>query len=299
MDSHVGWDRVANRALKDGYGVIRVDLQGHARTLNWQFQKNEHPLNAHTNYRTNVTDVVQILKRIKSQFGIRKPYLVGHSYGGGIATAIAAHPFGKNLIASNLTVIAPYVYRIDGFKAESIVYFFGGLPFLNFLRKLIPESIKSHIESVTTDPLIDRFMEKMYRKHFISLLEKRVPLYRRSSIDSYLAQDMRTYRRLKNEREEIIERHVQAAINITKGIRHYDGRETVDQLSPNLSMNIILGKEDKLVPVELEMEFLKALERSGISNRLLELNTGHMVINEAPRATLNFILESINQQSDN
>ena len=123
MDSHLGWEAVTQKALENGEGVIRVDLHGHARTLAKDYQAGMKLLDTRDNYRLNVSDVIQVLKRLRHDYGIRRPQVTGHSYGGGIATSIATHPFGKNLIDSKLTVIAPYVYRIDGYKAENTIFF--------------------------------------------------------------------------------------------------------------------------------------------------------------------------------
>ncbi|MCJ8278018.1 MAG: alpha/beta fold hydrolase, partial [Bdellovibrionales bacterium] len=153
--------QVANRALADGYGVVRVDLHGHARTLVQNTRTSTESLDVSTSYKTNVTDVIQVLKAVKRDYGIDKPYLVGHSYGGGIVTAVAAHPFGKYLISNEVTVIAPYIYRIDGYQAETRLYFLGGLPFLKLVKRLLPSRVRAQLESVTSDVYTDQFMQRL------------------------------------------------------------------------------------------------------------------------------------------
>lgn len=297
LDSHVGWDAVANRALEAGYGVIRIDLHGHARTLVKNGESSDVILDSATNYKTNVNDVVQVLKKLRSDYNIKNPYVVGHSYGGGIATALSIHPFGKNLIAPILTVIAPYVYRIDGYQAETQLYYMGGLPFLRFFRSLIPSSVRSQMESMTSDIYTDPFMAKLYTKHFQKLLEKRVPKYKSSNIRKIKTRSLRVQRRM--ERDDIIERHVQAAIEITKGIREFDGREVVELLPSHMQLNMILGAKDQLVPRELEIEFFNRLKERNIKTHLVEFdNVGHMVISEAPSKTFSVIDQQIHPDKD-
>ncbi len=288
LDSHIGWNQVANRALAAGYGVVRVDLHGHARTLVKNHEISSEILSTTNNYKTNVIDVIEVLKRLHSDYGIERPYMVGHSYGGGIVTSVATHAFGKNLIADVVTVIAPYVYRIDGYQLENKWFLFGGLPFIKFVRNLMPTEMRARMESMTSDIYTDQFMTKLYTSHFTKLLDKRVPKYKKSNIYRLRTRSLRRQRLA--EREQIIERHVQAAIDITKGIRDYDGREAVELLPKETKLNLILGGKDNLVPRELEIEFFDLLKQKNITADLVEFpGIGHMVINEAPRVTFETI----------
>jgi pimeloyl-ACP methyl ester carboxylesterase len=282
MDSHLGWEAVTQKALENGEGVIRVDLHGHARTLAKDYQAGMKLLDTRDNYRLNVSDVIQVLKRLRHDYGIRRPQVTGHSYGGGIATSIATHPFGKNLIDSKLTVIAPYVYRIDGYKAENTIFYMGGLPFLRVMQSFITDRFKARIEAFTTDPLTDVFMTKMYTKHFKKLLNQRVPELSEVSIRKIKDSSQRHERR--QTRNFVIEKHVEAAIKITKGIRSFDGRDVVDDLPSQIDFQLILGENDQLVPREMEVEFFNLLVDRGLNARLIEVEgAGHMVINEEPQ----------------
>lgn len=281
LDSHMGWESAANRLLAQGYGVIRPDLQGHARTLAKNFMNGVSSLDSAENYKINVTDVISILKLIASEYNIIKPDLVGHSYGGGIVTAVAVDPEGKKYIGRNVTVIAPYVYRIDGYQLESSLYYFGGLPFIKFIRSLMKPELRARIEAYTSDRYTNSFMKSLFEKHFIRMLDARVPKYRMSSINQ-IKDIERKNQRLK-EREEIIERHVGAAIEITKGIRDFDGREVVESFPKDVRLKLVLGGKDKLIPKDMELEFFNLLLARGLDAELLELEgVGHMAPTEAP-----------------
>jgi pimeloyl-ACP methyl ester carboxylesterase len=282
LDSHLGWENLTKEAIDKGYGVVRVDLHGHARTLSNNYKLGKNLLAAEDNYRFNVKDVIQVLKIIKKDHGIEKPDLMGHSYGGGIAIAVAAHPFGKYLIGNNLTAVAPYIYRIDGY------YVVSGFPFLKFFKAMLSPTYQAHLESMTSDLYTDKIMTRLYTKHFTHLLDKRVPIFKMANILKLKDSKLRNARLA--QRSLIIEQHVDAAIQITKGIRSFDGRDIVEKIRPNLNFNLILAENDKLVPRGLEIEFFNLVEGSRINANLVIIkNSGHMVIEEKSQEVFGII----------
>ncbi|MCJ8278019.1 MAG: hypothetical protein HRT44_07775 [Bdellovibrionales bacterium] len=65
-------------------------------------------------------------------------------------------------------------------------------------------------------------------------------------------------------------------------------------LRSDITINLVLCRNDRLVPKELEMEFYNQIKERGINANLYEMATGHMVINEAPGPLFRILQERIN-----
>ncbi|MES2767851.1 MAG: alpha/beta hydrolase [Bdellovibrionota bacterium] len=134
---------------KAGYSVLRVDLHGHGKTLE-DFTKNEKHLPTLLPYENNVIDLTQILKDLDFQ----NPIIVGHSYGGAIAHALANNLQGhKSFRPTHLVMLAPYLRRLD-------YSYLTGNPLID----------------AQTEYMGEQYMRNSYREYFESQKRKNVDL---------------------------------------------------------------------------------------------------------------------------
>lgn len=266
--------KLAEVQSEQGYGVLLVDLHGHGRTLS-NHLKTFEALPAHLEYTANVEDIRDLLTKI----GASRVSIVGHSYGGGIAYALAVElEKSSEVVVTSVHMLAPYVQRIDKFLSV-----YGQSPqfvrdeYLRWLdRTNIPHPVTdrmmgrlSRFVAVFTrrydyakaltnralgieimkdhlmDPAAIQFMQKAYRHYFVSKTEK--------------PESQLTEAELKE-----IETKVEASIKVTIGIRGFDLLDPSHTLPPlRATLQIIGAKHDKLViPAQL-MAFATRLDSAG------------------------------------
>jgi pimeloyl-ACP methyl ester carboxylesterase len=77
--------RIAERAVQDGFAILRVDLHAHGATLKEYLNTHHNMLPHEFDYRDNVDDIQNLIATLD----LHDLHIVGHSYGGGIALKLA------------------------------------------------------------------------------------------------------------------------------------------------------------------------------------------------------------------
>ncbi len=262
LDSHRAWNDMVPYFLKQGIGVVRLDLHGHGKTF---FKQYESTLSSHSehfkvpyeiDYRENVDLVVEILKYLE-KFGVHKPTLIGHSMGGAIALA-ASQKVAE--ISSKVILIAPYVYRLERRALEKTfsIFFWG---FNSFFFDLMPAFYRDFVERWMMDYFSDPVMYEHYQKFATEkVLEANAHL---------------TPEQIK----KVIRYHIKSGIATTKGLRDFDGVRLARNMDSNKDFLILIGSKDELLDLALEQKLADALPRANL--QIIE-DAGHMLINDRP-----------------
>jgi pimeloyl-ACP methyl ester carboxylesterase len=265
----MGYDMQSLQAMEalaeeDGYGILRVDFHFHGKTLK-EYRKSHDKLPRQMHYRENTEDVRDLI----DELGLRNVVLVGHSYGGAI-TYDLAHELTKRKIAKVriAAMLGPYSQRIDKYLRQSLQSpkaaidkasdLFEKMPYSQMIDIMFPLSrmmnsifssmalMRASYESMIgwdqtndlfLDPLLDTFMEKEFRKHFLLLTGKR--------------EDQMT-----PEEAEDLNVKVEAAIKVTKGIRTYDLLDPSIQLPKNMPPILLIGGENDTLVVPQQVNAL-------------------------------------------
>ncbi len=272
-------DAVAQRFIAKGYGVLRVDLQGHGETLKaFMAQNQEIPLSI--NYRDSVLDIKEVIERL----GLKEISILGHSYGGGIAYALGVELQKSKETAAvrvrSIHLLAPYVQRIDkfvlqgmkdnrvfvdwerqfllkmGFPPSVVMNFYDS--YARILRDLAHDAETSidaitggtgHESSSATDetlsPEMLDFLKKAYRNYFILATNK-------------------PEEQLTKDEQKQIQIKITSAIAVTRGILGFNllDRSHPLEVPKNVPIHVLGGGLDHLVlPSQLE-EFFERLDEA-------------------------------------
>jgi pimeloyl-ACP methyl ester carboxylesterase len=256
-------DGLTNLILKDGFGVLRVDLQGHGLSLQ-AYMRNHKALPAEMTYQKNVEGLASLINRMQMQDIV----IVGHSYGGGIAYGLAAALANNPVVRiRSVHMLAPYVQRIDKFMSEyyqspdflmnqtnkavtggatgskSITNTNPVAAYVNMFAqtgKLMKSSMNKmfaldQTKDFLMDPFVNKFMQKSYREYFLKEMNQ-------------------TEAQLTNQQKTFLDLRVEAAIRTTKGIRGFDLLDVGNVLPVvKAPIQIVGGSSDQLVvPDQLE-----------------------------------------------
>ncbi len=262
---------IIERAVKDGFGVLRVDQHGHGETLNQDLLKNRFRFPVHLDardllprsmdYRDNVNDIVALVKSLKIQGELG---IVGHSYGGGTGGRVAARlvaelPKGQvKLFAGE----AMYAKRIDKYISDSMI---SGQMAINttidFLQSL-------SLSKEVTAPVFNQMFSfaQNYADHVMTILNMSTLFLRTDMIHDmmtdpstdkfmyenfkshFLAELGRSESDLTAEETKLLEIKVYAAILVTKGARELDYLNPMVPIGEMPRIVLIMGgREDKLV----------------------------------------------------
>lgn len=133
-----GWGHTAQlwlpfiSCLHSEYRFILLDLPAHGGT---QFLKRGASVPQYSEF------VFAFIKKLK----LKKPVIIGHSFGGQIAAHLALK---KPRLASKLILIAPAIIRHRTFRQKLKIFLFSRF---NFLRKLLPKPLlKSLLKTVSS-----------------------------------------------------------------------------------------------------------------------------------------------------
>ena len=290
MDSHQGWNDITPMLNQKGIGVIRVDLEGFAETLVHNRRANDsfdYEIPYEFNYQRQVENLVLILKELK-KLGIERPAIAGHSMGGGLAASLASNNSAKRLISDKLFLFAPYVYRLERRVIEQAFeqMDLGGLMtvsnFVNLFMKSTAELISNSpyrptVESMTTDPIVDSTMRVKFREFFEQKLKERGIRFESQT-----------------EKELVIRAHVDAGIAAVKGLRDMDNSVIVQNIKKSIDVYQVVPLNDHLLDPGIQ----RALRDSFPTNKVdyIEVDAGHMVINELPNRVSDIIVEGLLDQ---
>lgn len=142
-------NQLANQFKGAGYSVLRIDLHGHGKTLE-NFAKTGEHLPSILPFENNVKDLVEVVKALD----FKNPIIVGHSYGGAIAHALANQLQGhRSFRPTRLIMMAPYLRRLD-------------YPYLT----------GNPIFDIPTEYNTEQFMRNSYREYFESQKRENIDL---------------------------------------------------------------------------------------------------------------------------
>ena len=255
---------LAQLAIQRGYGILQMDLYGHGLTLQ-NYLQTHSKLPESFDYRDNVVGIKRLLEQLSLTDRL---VIVGHSYGGAIAYALASaiesdassSESGKLL---QVHLLAPYVQRLD----KSIAQIFN--PFN------IP-SVDSY-NNAFLDPILEQYMRRNFRTYL--------------SKSNYGVEEYQ----LTKERLRELDIRVEAAILVTKGIRSFD---LLDEKAPFVKIqtpiNIIGGASDTLVKPEMLRSFDTRLTAAGNLHQLqfIEgMNSDHLFPQTNAQITFEKILQ--------
>lgn len=134
---------LAQKFLKEGYNILRVDLLGHGKSLKKQIQK-ENSISEEYSLEENIIEIAKIIK--KQNF--TNAVFIGHSYGGAQAYALSKLLEKTPYRAKNIVLLAPYLRRLDSKSFEQVG--------LSWLAK----------------PYLDQYMFTRYKEFILSQLNK-------------------------------------------------------------------------------------------------------------------------------
>lgn len=105
---------IGGELRRQGNNVLLVDLHGHGRTYQSQLQRGDKPPKI-IPFENQVTDLSKLVLRVRTA----EVDLVGHSYGGAVALAVAER-LGATSPVNSVNLLAPYVVRLDtSFRANA------------------------------------------------------------------------------------------------------------------------------------------------------------------------------------
>ncbi len=311
---------IIERAVKDGFGVLRVDQHGHGETLNQDLLKNRYRLPIHfyardllprsMDYRDNVTDIVALVKSLKIQGELG---IVGHSYGGGTGGRVAARlvaelPKGQvKLFAGE----AMYAKRIDKYISDSMM---SGQMAINttfdFLQKL---SLSKDVTAPVLNQML--FFAQNYADHVKAILNMSTLFLKTDVIhdimtdpntDKFMYENFKSYfltelgkseSELSAEETKLLDIKVYAAILVTKGARELDYLNPMIPIGELPRIVLIMGgREDKLVTPDQMRRVSERLTNDNIKHELKfyegPLST-HFFTQTMPDAVYEDILEAM------
>ena len=256
LDSHRAWDGVAEGLIARGYGIVRPDLRGFARSLH-----DRHVIPAVIHYTENVRDIREAIVVLDERFGIKRPRLVGHSMGGGLVLALLGEDGIAPLVDDRHVIINPYVYRSEFYLAEKLnLAVHGWAP---ALYQMWPQS------------LIDAYVNPQLRRTF----------------DGYI-RDLLRSREVEIEParlRRVIRRQVEVAIGTISGLRDLDGLDAIKKIPPGLRVDEVYGSRDDVVEPPLARKLgRKITERGGV---LTELKGRHWLPEENPERIVDLIVD--------
>jgi pimeloyl-ACP methyl ester carboxylesterase len=144
-------DRIASGLRARGYGVLRVDLHGHGKTLERELALSGGSVPREIPYEDQVQDLAALI----AELGLKNIRLVGHSYGGAIALALGAR-LGADAVASvkSVHLLAPYLMRLDGYAQLSN-------PVYQYWKLVLGQGWMDSF----SDPYVDGVMTSLYTRY--------------------------------------------------------------------------------------------------------------------------------------
>lgn len=236
-DQSSKWGPLSSHLVNEGFGVLKVDLHGHGKTLKRFLDREGYPPS-----RIDYRDQVKDLKKILMDPRFERIHLVGHSYGGGIALALSAEPELTSKIVQ-VSLLAPYVQRLDRYMVNRSLPP-AMLAWKNLYQAFIPTDITDFYLDFTSVP----FMKSSFRKYFETLGEKSdLPL----------------------------EHRVDAAVATTVGIRGLDMLTAPLTIPKNIPFQLYIGNQDRLVPSDMLIQFYEKMRNRGYKINYTVINGSH------------------------
>lgn len=275
MDNSAKWDPIAKVLIGRGYGLIRIDLHGHGKTLQRALEKNQATPVA-WEARVLLADLANVLATLEKKFGIARPAVVGHSLGGGLALAMTAIREYAGLLGDVVVPIAPYVYRLDWRQIEKVADLHPVTSFwIRSMRQALPHSFRASLEAVTTDPAMDRAMSKSFGEHGRKEVETDHPDW------------------TPEAKARWVDESVRAAIAVTKGIRPLDNRHLASDIDPRFRFTMVVAGRDTLLDQPLEMELFEKIATGDEDRLIMVRDAGHFVTRQAPELIVKIIVDAV------
>jgi pimeloyl-ACP methyl ester carboxylesterase len=228
LDASTRFDELAAKLLKKGHPVIRADIYGFGKSLIQELKRNQgsHDFLKSLPFELNVTDVKDLIIWSQKKFNFGPLKVVGHSMGGGILGVLASDPQAHELF-SHLTMITPYIYRLDRYHLEKI---YG--PWAKYYLPLL-------------DPAMDVLMmnaamEKRFKEHLDDLSHE-TPIS-----------------------ESLKEALVTSAIATVKGLRDLNLLRFTRSYSSDLHVDVVISLNDELIPVQMQNLLTEALPKARV-----------------------------------
>lgn len=249
---------LADLAQAEGYSVLQMDLHGHGQTL-FNYLNEHHSLPTTLDYEKNVVDIEKLIADLKIE---NQLIIVGHSYGGAIAYALAARiEKNKSSRIHSVHMLAPYVERIDKFLKTTY----------NPFR---PPQLDQYTDPLL-DPILDQYMQKTFREYLLKNYY--------GGVDNINA-----------VQEAELNLRIEAAVKCTKGIRRFDLLEPSQKLlSINAPLQIIGAENDTVVTKNQLTAFDDRLTAAKVSHTLefiVDKEVGHLF----PRTMPDVVFKKIN-----
>lgn len=252
LDSHRRYDAVTARLLAAGHPVLRLDLYGFGRSLTRELEhQGSLDFLREMPFEKSVTDIQDVLKFAAAKFRFSSVRVVGHSMGGGLlAAALMDEEIQK--IVRRAILVAPYIYRLERYHAESHLPGFG----------FFSNPVSRFWERTVSDTMMDLgfFNEAM-----------------RDQIQDHVDE---------SEKKAL----VVSAVASVKGLRDLNVMDLVDDLPEETAVDLIVSTRDDLVPPRFQRKLGARLKERRKSAAVFEIESGHMVPSENPEALFQVIL---------
>lgn len=295
---------LADQLLQKGHRVIRIDLHGHGRTLDHYLMgggglKDPVPLDH------QVEDVIQLLLSLR----LKSFILAGHSYGGGVASAIASKASSRQISArmkiKKMVLIAPFVMDLRNYYQSGLLS--KEALWDRYLKALGPmKNIRNMVQQGRdfADAWMMLGLARMMRLYqkgspMGGATIKNVEDHLEAGSERFMRTSYRRYFELigKSEGlaeqkgfEETIEIQVESSIKATQGISKYSlFSPEFKPWSKTIETTIIAGTMDGLVPLDLLIKTKDHLENQGYEINFSKIQSGHLIPQKSPDEVANLI----------
>jgi pimeloyl-ACP methyl ester carboxylesterase len=232
-------------------------------------------------YENNVLDLVSLIDKL----GIPHVFIAGHSYGGGIAYKTALElARAKKVKVESLTMMAPYVQRIDGYHQKNFIS--GGMAMELTLDVWKNWMLLMGLSRQDTQKIVGNYralafqhqasVRSFYDGFDRTILSRKddatdIPFdgLMREAYSEYIANQLgkKSGTLTPAEREDVANRTA-TAIALTKGIRDLDllDYSRAMDIPYDVPIRVLYGTNDILVPSTQVLEFVERLRQNGHSN---------------------------------
>lgn len=292
---------LTDQLIDSGRRVVRVDLHGHGRTLRQRIEKEQWSEADEVPFAHQVEDVSALIAHL----GLKDFTLIGHSYGGGVATAVASKLAPQTSTTSpvrEMILLAPFVMDLRSYYQSGLL-----------ARQAVWNRV---IHRLRHNPIAQDMAQagrSMMDRYFIDGLIDIVDLYRRGAqlgipdhltpeaqmeraTERYMKKTYRTYFEHLAKQEGLLDHpdfertldvEIMSSIRATQGISKYSLFDSSHALwSPAVKTTIVAGKTDGLVPLDLLKKTVLHLENKGVHIELLTADSGHLIPQSVPEAII-------------
>ena len=238
MDLH-SLDGIAQGLQAKGFGTIQMDLHGHGKTLT-KYMEHSRLVPDKIPYENQVEDLAELIR----ESNLKNVHIIGHSYGGGIAIALAKK-FSNTSVIKSIHLMAPYLQALDR-------YYQSFNPAFVYWKWMVGQKGIDF----TLDPLTKANMETILTRF-------------------YKDRDYPNNASIPLDKLKQLNIQVEAAIAVTMGIREFNPLKSDLDISRSTSIQLFAAENDQLVPRAMINQFANKLKADQRSDEVIAVPGDH------------------------